>query len=336
MLSNWSGYIAGDTVWDDTSEPYVIDGHLTVNPNASLTIAPGVEVSTQGYGYSGDGYELNVYGTLNAQEATFINRTELFARAGSQVDLDTCDISSNWIQYDNGSSGSMENSVLHTGYLTLSAPGVSIDGNEFTGTDPVHTTPALVEELTDNTFSSSDTATIYLGGEVGGDATLSVIGAASRYSLENHVTVTEGATLTVAPGVEVHTQGYGHSGAGYEMNIHGAFIAGGATFTNRTELFARAGSQVDLDTCDISSNWIQYDNGSSGSMENSVLRTGYLTLSAPGVSIDGNEFTGTDPVHTTPALVQELTDNTFSSSDTATIYLGGEVGGDATLSVIGA
>lgn len=96
MLSNWSGYITGDVVWDDTSEPYVIDGHLTVNPNASLTVAPGVEVETKGYGYSGAGYELTVHGTLNAQGATFANRTELYARPGSHVDLNGCDISSNW------------------------------------------------------------------------------------------------------------------------------------------------------------------------------------------------------------------------------------------------
>ena len=36
-------------VWDDTSEPYVLTGHLTVDPGATLEIRPGVQVVSRRY-----------------------------------------------------------------------------------------------------------------------------------------------------------------------------------------------------------------------------------------------------------------------------------------------
>lgn len=199
-----------------------------------------------------------------------------------------------WIAYENGSTGSMAGSVLRADYLTLSAPGVTIDGNEFTGPDPVHTMPALVQELTDNTFSSSDTATIYLSGETVGDASLSVIGSASRYSLEDHVTVTEGASLTVAPGVEVHTQGYGYSGDGYHFSVFGSLDAGDVDFTGTTELYVGFGGEADLNNCQVAGSFVEYQSGSAGSVIDCVFDPAELRVYSLLVVEEGNVFAGSE------------------------------------------
>ena len=60
LLSNWSGSITDAIVWDDTSEPYVIDGALTVQSGGSLTIQPGVVVQQQNH--------VNVYGVLAVRQ----------------------------------------------------------------------------------------------------------------------------------------------------------------------------------------------------------------------------------------------------------------------------
>jgi hypothetical protein len=335
-------YLDG-TVGSDTALPvigaatqYNLENHISVSSGATLTVDPGVEIYSQGYGYSGEGYELRVYGTLSATGVTFTNRTELFARDGGRIVLSDCDISGSWVQYDAGSSGSVTGSTFGSAYLRLSSPSVAVDNNTFTGTDPVHTTPVLVPELFDNIFNAADTATVYLSGTVGRDTSLEPIGAVTRYSLENHVTVAAGATLAIEPGLELHTQGYGYSGEGYELNTYGALHASGVTFTNRTELFARDGGQLVLADCDVSGRWVQYDAGGSGSVTGSTFGSAYLRLSSLSVAVDNNTLTGTNPVYTTAALVPELFDNTFDAADTATIYLSGTVGRDTSLEPIGA
>ena len=52
LLTSVTGNITTNTVWNDTSEPYVLTGNLTVNAGVTLTIEPGVEVQSQRYSYN--------------------------------------------------------------------------------------------------------------------------------------------------------------------------------------------------------------------------------------------------------------------------------------------
>ncbi|MHC4717048.1 MAG: hypothetical protein ACYS5V_08775, partial [Planctomycetota bacterium] len=46
LLDSVSGHITEDTLWDNTSEPYVLAGSLYVDPGVTLTLAPGVRVDS--------------------------------------------------------------------------------------------------------------------------------------------------------------------------------------------------------------------------------------------------------------------------------------------------
>lgn len=56
-----SGTISEDTTWTLTGSPYVVTGDVTVNPDITLLIEPGVEVRFDG------NYAINVQGTLDAE-----------------------------------------------------------------------------------------------------------------------------------------------------------------------------------------------------------------------------------------------------------------------------
>lgn len=65
-----SGNITTDTVWDIAHSPYIAEGDITVEKNATLTLQPGVEVRFDGF------YELIVKGVLIADGMTEIQQPE--------------------------------------------------------------------------------------------------------------------------------------------------------------------------------------------------------------------------------------------------------------------
>ena len=56
-----SGPITSDTTWELANSPYIVTGDVTVEPGATLTIEPGVEVKFDGV------YSIIVEGLLDAQ-----------------------------------------------------------------------------------------------------------------------------------------------------------------------------------------------------------------------------------------------------------------------------
>jgi len=54
------GIISGDTIWDNTGDPYTIVSPVQIAPNVTLTVMPGVTVT---------GGAIRVFGTLNASGA---------------------------------------------------------------------------------------------------------------------------------------------------------------------------------------------------------------------------------------------------------------------------
>ena len=86
-----SGHIIADTVWDDTSEPYVLNGNLYVDPGATLTLASDVTLRTTNYNY-----DIYVDGRLACTNAAlellyyyspYGRRTELLVRDGGDLAL---------------------------------------------------------------------------------------------------------------------------------------------------------------------------------------------------------------------------------------------------------
>lgn len=64
MLANVGGHISSDTVWNETSEPYVLVEDLTIDAGATLTLGPGVTLRSNFHGL-----DINVDGTVVAQGA---------------------------------------------------------------------------------------------------------------------------------------------------------------------------------------------------------------------------------------------------------------------------
>jgi len=64
LLSTISGHIATDTLLEDTTEPYVLDGNLYVDPGATLSLLPGVTLRTEN-----SSWDIFVQGRLEATDA---------------------------------------------------------------------------------------------------------------------------------------------------------------------------------------------------------------------------------------------------------------------------
>jgi hypothetical protein len=107
LLSSVSGHISVDTLWNDTSEPYVLTGDLYVDAGASLTLAPGITFED-----GSDGPWVHVYGTLAADGVTFAgSHQSIFVRDGGVASIRNSTIpgASSWIDFRGGSAGTVDN-----------------------------------------------------------------------------------------------------------------------------------------------------------------------------------------------------------------------------------
>ena len=127
-----SGHITEDTIWEDTSGPYLLVGDLWVDAGVTLTISAGVTVQN-----TNSNYELMVYGTLTAHSATFEgNYNEIVVRDGGRLDLTDCTIpgANASIVYQGGSTGTLDNVTgPHTLNLNSGAT-LTACNNDFTAT----------------------------------------------------------------------------------------------------------------------------------------------------------------------------------------------------------
>jgi hypothetical protein len=126
--TNVSGTITTDTTWNLAGSPYIIVGNLTVSTRVTLTIPAGVEVKNDS---SNPGYSLRVYGTLNANVATFSgNSQNIYINSGGRVDLTNCTVTAGYyssITYENGSSGTLDDVRGSNGWqLYIYSSGVSV------------------------------------------------------------------------------------------------------------------------------------------------------------------------------------------------------------------
>ncbi|MFO7902956.1 MAG: hypothetical protein R6U98_09865, partial [Pirellulaceae bacterium] len=104
VLSSWSGHLTQDTLWDDTTEPYVLAGDLYVDSDVTLTIAPDVQVET-----NNNSHEILVDGDLDASQADFVgSATDIRMRSGGRADLVDCELPAGQILYHDGASGTVD------------------------------------------------------------------------------------------------------------------------------------------------------------------------------------------------------------------------------------
>jgi hypothetical protein len=146
-----SGDITVDTVWDVNS-PYTLTGDVNICAGVTLTIEPSVRVD------STDCHSLNVYGTIDANEANFID-CPIFLHETGRVILKECYFEGNTCaQIDvNGLLTAYDSNFADAG-IDVYEKGMSLlEGCDFTGSLYVQ------GELTADDVNFTDTDVIVAG-----------------------------------------------------------------------------------------------------------------------------------------------------------------------------
>ena len=220
------GYITEDTLWDDTTQPYVVTNHIVIRNNATLTITPGVTV------YLNHGVRVIVgsgeTGTLIAEgtetdEITFTGDSEArwwdicftgLTGAGSSLRhavIENGGYNSTWLVAVDASSPSIQDCTLQNSVnwgihiLNNGQPTLANNTYRKNGGYPLHIYSALSIAAVDatSTFDNNGEDHIYyIGGEINTDTTIADPGI--PYFVENHVVIRNNATLTINPGVTVY------------------------------------------------------------------------------------------------------------------------------------
>lgn len=161
-------------------------------------------------------------------------------------------------------AATIQNATLGSLVLSsLGASGAVVTGCTFTSSTPITLSDPDIDisGFSGNTFTGS-TPYILIGGTLEGNKTLTNIGGLSRYRLSGALTVAPGATLTIAPGVELQNNGA-------LFTVNGSLSATGAVFTgnNSANFTINAGAQADFVNCSfpgsVASNLV-YAVGSRG------------------------------------------------------------------------
>lgn len=298
MLTDVSGAVEG--VWDLEGSPYRLVGNTTVEEGKTLTIEPGVQVTTSLYGgYYTYIYDFTVDGTLNVADASFTDYTELIVRDGGTLNMTEATLSggnvsrgNSRVEFRAGASGQMTDSTfnipVHQYSGSKASPLVSFSDNTFTDAYPVYTYGALVEEFYDNVFHSSGGRSRFViqGGTLTEDSAWEVVGTASRYLINDHFTVASGTTLSIGENAEVWTSRYSSgvlysNSRIYRFDVRGTVNATGAAFVGYTDLNVREGGTLNLTDTTVSGGDVRYEDSSvefrAGSMgqESSIRSSCY-------------------------------------------------------------
>ena len=200
--------------WDITDIPYWIKSDITIDPGATLTVAPGVVLK-----FEGNTDDLLVHGTLDAQGTTTAPIVLTSGRddawgGDTNDDGATLPGSSDWgglhLNYSSASTPSTLDHVRityggSTAYGALDYP-VVVDGK----TQPDITNTVITNNRRNGLTLETGTYTSNLR--------LNVVGI--PYRLENDLTVDSGVTMTVDPGVVVKAVD-----DTTDINVNGTLIA---------------------------------------------------------------------------------------------------------------
>jgi parallel beta-helix repeat protein len=220
------GTIDSDTLWDDTTQPYVVTGNgITINNNATLTIEPGVEVvlgsgdkitvghlTTGKLVANGTASEPITFTGDSANPWYYIDFTK-WTGAGSS--LSHCVIENGGLNYYlvriATSNVSIENCTLQNSdkygiYLTDNSGAATLANNTYreNASYPIYVHRTLSVSAVDDTstfVNNGDNRIFYMGGTIDADTTIAKAGI--PYYVHLFVHITNDATLTIDPGAEL-------------------------------------------------------------------------------------------------------------------------------------
>lgn len=199
------------------------------------------------------------------------------ATVGSNVDL--------W------APAALEDSSLSNATFNPGSSGATLTGNIFTSTCPIVVWDANVSlsYVTGNTYPADSSICINTGNSVTLNSanTWGVVDGLRRYYLNGILTVLAGATLTIAPSIEVRNANMGGG-----IHVYGALNATGVSLTadhsSGSNLHVFSGGNASLTSCDFAAIWtVVYDAGSSGTVSGWTGGNADLKIHSTGVSLNG-------------------------------------------------
>jgi RHS repeat-associated protein len=191
LLTNVSGHITTDTVWDNTAEPYVLVGNLYIDAGVTLTLAPEVLLRSNSYDrhvlvdgrLEGNGATIDLLyrfgsgissmdvragGELVLVGGRLRGAGNTHVRSEARADLSGVDLAyhdggtdrrgSPTLTYYSGSTGIL-NDVFGTATITISSGTVSVE-NGITVNQLTLNVPILVDSGTINELTTTVSATV--------------------------------------------------------------------------------------------------------------------------------------------------------------------------------
>jgi uncharacterized repeat protein (TIGR01451 family) len=342
-----SGHITADEQWC-VGDEHRVEGTVTVDPEVTLTIEPGVVVQTPSYPYD---IGIIVQGELQAEgtptQPITLKSADSGGWRGLVVDGGSANLAYTTVAH--GCSAAIganiyvtnEGQLQMAGSLLQECPAANdrslwIDGgtvNVSTTTFTTSTYPIYIAgagslvTLTGNILTGNDFDRILLasGAMMGHDTTLTPQAVWDGYQLERTLTVPPTVTLTLEPGVVVKTAGYP-----YDMGItvHGELQAMGTpsqpiTLTSTTGGPTWAGLIVDGGSAHLDYTTVEYGCSDARKSNVAVINDGQLEMANSLVQechfgggagermlyIDGGRAT--------------VRNTTFASSDQYPVYIAG-------------
>ncbi len=323
LLTDVTASITTDTVWDNTSEPYILRNRIYVANGATLDIRPGVTViesSAQNDLYVQNGGHLIADGAIldtsllvsqNGTEATFeITNTEL----GDGLQLYAL------------ASGTITGGVYSGPYFDINpAADVTMSGVNFTTLPTMAISPEFLPQLRNNTLLSGQT--VQLAGATITDAADWRIPEIVQFTLNGRITIDIGGTLDIGEAtVRASTQNnFGHI---YVTN-GGVLNAEGTTFRDMQVNVGTEGTGI------LNANNVNFAGGLSvhplgeAHLTDAEFSGTFLEI-RPGAEFeaDGFEFTSRPTIYTPIEQVPAFRDYELMTGTTLLVF-GGNLFDDA-------
>ena len=342
LLSVVGGHIGVDTVWDDTSEPYLLGDDVIVDAGATLQIAGGVQVDQAD---TENWYAITIEGALEANGASLF-RADIYTSSDGQLHLADCVLSDIYVSFDEDSHGLIDTCTGGTDewWVSIDSDDVRVQGSSdfgaeiyasatFTGNDidwleigsgaPTIQGNILEDQyalylyepgidlsnVSGNTYVHPDPV-IAFEGTVRGDTTLGAVDGLDRYLLDGWLQFDNDATLTVAAGTTLDLGAWSNvtaSPGGNTIEVQGTFAASGQDLSGTT-FVVRSGGTLNLTDCALDGASVTFEPGSAGLLDGCYGDEDAWTLDVRG---DAVTVTGCTDIERAVVSGGTLTGNTI-------------------------
>ena len=289
LLTNVSGDIFVDTVWDNTSEPYVLTGDLFLVNGATLSIRPGVTV--QQSSINNDIF-VRENSQLHSSDATLDVDIIVGDNSPGIVQL-TNTTTSRYIDLHDQANGSLRNGRVSAGQVWKEEGAtIQFSGMQFEGMTPISVNSEFVPQLAGNTFAA-EAGVVVNDNRVTTNTYWNLPGV-SRYEIQYSTLTILGSRLTIGSGNTVTSTNGGTShisvGTGGELAANGVELKSDITVAARS-----ASGAIDLTNCTMIEDLNLYQT-STGTVTGCQLN-GEIEIDArSGVSIHHNDFSNVSNV----------------------------------------